>query len=435
MTLGSLPPHVATKIPDATGRAFVDRLAATECPAFTARRRRRAEASGAPNDPIVWCEARGANVVDADGNVYVDLTSGFGASTVGHAHPHVTAAIRAQSERLVQALGDVHPSDVKVALLERIAALMPFPGARVLLATNGADAVEIALQTARLRTQRRRIVAFEGGYHGLSLGALSACGYSPTFRAPFEGLLASVVDFVPFARDDAQRGPSLDALARALRAGDVAAVLFEPLLGRGGVHVPPPEYLAEVSALARAHGALVIADEIFVGLGRCGDALRSTAESVTPDLVCLGKALGGGMPLSACVGTEDAMRAWGDPGGEAIRTGTFYGHPIACAAAIAALDVLAREGLADRSAALGDRARARLAAFGDARGVGLFLGLDLGAPGKALVVMRKMLEAGYIVLPAGNDASVVQLTPPLTIEEALLEGAIDTLGEIVGSLP
>ena len=205
MTLGSQPPKVASSVPDAVGRAYVDRLAATECPAFTARRKRRAEASGAPNDPIVWREARGANVVDVEGNVFVDLTSGFGASSVGHAHPRVVEAIREQSSRLVQGLGDVYPSDVKVALLERLAAMMPFAGARALLATNGADAVEIGLQTARLATGRPGIVAFTGAYHGLSLGALDVCGYSPAFREPFASWLTDDVVFVPFAAREDER--------------------------------------------------------------------------------------------------------------------------------------------------------------------------------------------------------------------------------------
>jgi 4-aminobutyrate aminotransferase/(S)-3-amino-2-methylpropionate transaminase len=431
VTLGSQPPKVASSVPDAVGRAYVDRLAATECPAFTARRKRRAEASGAPNDPIVWREARGANVVDVEGNVFVDLTSGFGASSVGHAHPRVVEAIREQSSRLVQGLGDVYPSDVKVALLERLAAMMPFAGARALLATNGADAVEIGLQTARLATGRPGIVAFTGAYHGLSLGALDVCGYSPAFREPFASWLTDDVVFVPFAAREDERTASLTALEAALVSGNVGAVLIEPILGRGGVHVPPAGYLVDVASLARRHGALVVVDEIFVGLGRAGSHLRSVEEGVTPDIVCLGKALGGGMPISACLAREDVMRAWGEPGREAIRTGTFYGHPVSCAAALSALDVLEDEGLVARSHALGERALARLARHGDARGAGLFLGLDVGAPGRALGVVRRMLELGYLVLPAGNDASVVQLVPPLSIDEGLLEGAIDALGRVV----
>lgn len=434
MTLGSLPPQVAARVPDAVGSAYVDRLAQTECPAFTARRRRRAEQSGAPSDPIVWREARGANVVDVEGNVFVDLTSGFGASSVGHAHPDVVAAICAQSGRLVQALGDVHPSDVKVELLERLARIAPFPDARTLLATDGADAVEIALSCARLATGRAGVIAFEGAYHGLSLGALSVCGYSSAFREPFASWLAREVRFAPFARTASDVARALEALDVALASGEIGAVLIEPVLGRGGVHAPPPGYLRDVEARARAHGARVIVDEIFVGLGRTGAMLRSVVEGLSPDVICLGKALGGGMPISACVATHEVMSAWGDPGREAIRTGTFYGHPIACAAALAALDVIAREDLCARSRELGHRARARLARFGVARGEGLFLGLDLGAPGRALVAVRRMLEAGYLVLPAGNDASVVQLVPPLGIDEGLLEGAIDTLGRVVAGL-
>lgn len=439
MTLGSQLPTVRNPLPGEVGRAYVDRLAATECPAFTARRKRRAEASGAPHDPIVWTEALGSNVVDADGNVYVDLTAGFGVASVGHRHPRVVEAVRAQSEKLLHALGDVHPSDVKIRLLEKLASLAPFEGARTLLALNGADAVETALKTVTLASKKPGILAFEGGYHGLSHGPLAVCGYSAAFRAPFREQLNPHVVFAPFPRATDDVEAALDAVFACVR-DDVGAILVEPILGRGGVWLPPPGFLRGLGERARARGLLVIADEIFVGLGRTGSTFRSVSEGLVPDVLCVGKALGGGLPVSACVGRPEVMAAWGSPDGEAIHTGTFYGHPLGAAAALASLEVIESEGLAARAAEVGARFRASLESRGmahvrEVRGAGLVLGVQLDAPGLSLTVVRSLLEKGYLALPAGADASVLQLVPPLVIEERLLDAFADALSAVLGALP
>lgn len=436
-SLGDRPPEVRTELPGRAGRAYVDRLAETECPAFTARRKRRAEQTGAPHDPIVWAEARGVNVVDTDGNVYVDLTSGFGVAAVGHGHPRVLDAVRVQSERLVHGLGDVYPSDVKVRLLERVAALAPFAGARVLLSLSGADAVETALKTARLASGRPGVLAFVGGYHGLSHGPLAVCGYSEAFRRPFADQLNPHVTFAPFPADESAVEGALAAADAAFEAG-VGAVLVEPILGRGGVVLPPPGFLATLSARAHARGVVRIADEIFVGLGRTGVPLVSVVEGFEADLLCLGKALGGGLPVSACVGRPEIMAAWGDPSGEALHTGTFFGHPLGCAAALAALDILEDEDLGARAVARGAAFRAAVEGASPKgvvalRGRGLLFGLELGAPGAALAVVRALLERGYLALPAGADARVVQVVPPLVISEARLAEAAEALVAALGA--
>ncbi len=439
-SFGQSLPRVAAPLPGPRAAALVDALARTECPALTARRARRAESSGASHDPIVWARARGANVEDVDGNVFVDLTSGFGAAAVGHGHSRVVAAVHAQTERLLHALGDVHPSDVKVALLSRLAGLAPFPEARVILGISGADAVEAALKTAMLSTRRPGVLAFTGGYHGLSYGALAECGYQAAFRAPFVEQLGRHVTFAPYPA--AGGAESLEqALAAVARAWDAAplpvgAVLFEPAQGRGGVVFPPRGFLAGLAELTRERGALLIADEIFTGLGRCGATWLSVAEGVVPDLVVTGKALGGGMPVSACLGRREVMNAWGAPGGEAIHTSTFLGHPLACAAALATLEVMENEQLAVRAVRVGepfrDRLRDKLAAHAcvrSVRGVGLLLGVELDGGARGLRLVRRLLERGYLVLPAGPDARVLSLTPPLSIETELLDGFAAALGE------
>jgi 4-aminobutyrate aminotransferase/(S)-3-amino-2-methylpropionate transaminase len=434
--LGALLPNLKTAVPGPSSVELIDALAQAESPAFTARRARRAEASGAKQDPIVWAEARGANVVDADGNVYVDLVSGFGAASIGHRHPDVERAVVAQTGRLVHAMGDLYPADVKIALLGALAARAPFPDARVVLALSGADAVETAIKTSALATGRPGMLAFERGYHGLEHGPLAACGYSEAMRRPFAAQLNAHVTFAPFPELEEMIAPALEAVERALRTGTIGAVLVEPIQGRGGVRVPAPGFLRALGETARRGGALLVVDEVFTGFGRCGARFASVDDGAAPDLVTVGKALGGGLPVSACLGRDDVMQAWGTPDQEAIHTGTFYGHPLGCAAALATLDVIEREDLATRARELGDRWRARLAAreLGGVlavRGRGMLVGVVLDRPGRALGVVRALLRRGWIALPAGPDADVVELAPPLNVPEALLEASDDVLAEAI----
>lgn len=438
---GRAPPRVTGPVPGRAGEQLVDVLARTECPALTARRARRGELAGAPGDPIVWAEARGANVRDVDGNVYVDLTSGFGVATLGHAPAPVVAAVQDQVARLMHGLGDLHPSDVKVRLLARLAGLAPWPDARVILGAHGADAIEAALKTAALATGRTGVLAFDPGYHGLSYGALSVTGYKDAFRAPFRRQLNPDVQFAPYPRRGRDElDAALDGVRTAWAAAGrdaVGAVVVEPMLGRGGVVEPPEGFLAALGDLAREHGALLVVDEIFTGLGRTGTLLASVADGATPDLVCLGKSLAGGMPLSACLGRAEVMGAWGQPEGEAIHTATFLGHPPACAAALAALDLLEADRLSERSAALGARLLAglrsglpELAAAGRVRGRGMALGVELGAAERTLRAVRALLERGFLTLPAGPGAEVLQLAPPLILDDALGELAVTAVVEV-----
>jgi len=431
--LGDLLPQVSGAWPGSASQRAADRLALTECPALTQRRARRSERSGAAQDPITWTEARGANVRDVDGRIFVDLSAGFGAASVGHAHPRVVDALQSQSSRLIHALGDLHPSDVKIDLLEQLTGLFGEPS-RAMLGLSGADAVEAALKTALLYTGRPGIVAFEGGYHGLSHGPLATCGYSAAFREPFAAQLNPHVRFAPYPRAASELARSLDVVAAAMSGMATGAVLVEPILGRGGVIVPPAEFLPALATLCRDKGALLICDEVLTGLGRTGHWLASRAAGVAADLVCLGKALGAGMPVSACLGRLEVMQAWGDPGREALHTGTFFGQPLACAAALACLDVLRDESLPDRALQLGAALMSDLAALRmkherlrDVRGHGLLIGLELDSAARGLTLGRALLERGYITVPAGSDARVVSLTPPLTIKPAQLRGFVSAL--------
>lgn len=443
MEIGQLPPQIHTPPPANTAEMLVDRLAESECPALTMRRARRSEEIGAPYDPIVWHAARDCNVVDVDGNRYVDMSAGFGAAAVGHGHPRVVAALAKQGSTLLHALGDLHPSDAKVHLLTRLAELAPFPEARVMLGLSGADAVEAALKTAVLATGRPGVLAFTGGYHGLATGVLPVCGYRDEFRAPFAEQSGQHVVFAPYPGADVAVESAMLAVTTALAEATVpvGAVLVEPVQGRAGVRVPPPEFLASLSELCRAQGMLLIADEVLTGLGRSGVRFLSVEAGAEPDLICLGKALGGGLPTSACLGRADVMAAWGEPGHEAIHTGTFLGNPLLSAAALATLEVLAEQRLADRARRMGTYLQSRLhelkgnfAQIRAVRGVGLLVGVEFGAPGYALKVVHALLGRGYITVPAGAQGEVLSLTPPLTMEQGLMDGFIEALSDSLADL-
>ena len=292
---------------------------AVESPAVDARREAREAEGGHPLGSIVLASGRGCNVTDADGNRLVDLAAGFGALLLGHGAEETHAALARQSASLWLALGDVYGSEPKLALCERLAALYPRPGARVMLGASGADAVTAALKTAALATGRPGVVAFHGAYHGLSHGPLAACGLRPSFRAPFAEQLNQHVTFLPYPGDEAALAKARSDLHDVLVGGTVGCVLVEPILGRGGCVVPPGGFLPSLRAACDARGALPRRGrEIWTGLGRSGAWLASVASGVTPDVVCLGKGLGGGLPVSACVGSAEAMAPWGAHGGTTI---------------------------------------------------------------------------------------------------------------------
>lgn len=432
--IGQALPDVKTRPPGPESRTWATRLAHVQAPMGPRRPPQEAPSS------IVLSSGRGSNVLDVDGNRYVDLAAGFGALLLGHGHESVLRAIELQSARLLQALGDVYPSDAKVGLLSRLTELYPHGHAQGILAQSGSDAVSAALKTAALVTGRPGIVAFEGAYHGLGYGPLGVLGLRASYRAPFTEQLNPHVTFAPYPAEASALDQALGAVEAALRSGNVGAVLVEPIAGRGGVLVPPSTFLPELARLAHAHGALLIADEIWTGLGRSGRWLASAPDDVTPDavpdLVCLGKGLGGGLPLSACLGRAEVMASWSRDA-EVVHTSTFAGAPLACAAGLATLDVLKRQRLVERANELGARFRSALervvAPAGlSVRGAGLMIGIDVAAlPGGASALQRRLLERGYVTSTGGGARDVLVLTPPLIVSEPLLEAFTAELGELL----
>lgn len=450
---GQLPPEITAEPPAAASRAAAERLRRVESRNVTFL---------SDDFPVTWTRARGCNVWDADGNRYVDLTAGFGAASVGHNHPRVVEAVGDQGGRMLHGMGDVHPPDRKVELLEQLASLAPWSDPRTILGVSGSDAVEAALKTARLATGKPGVLAFTGAYHGLGYGALSVTDRD-RFREPFLDQLNPHVVRAGFphpyrppdrpgfpdppADPDAVVAAALEDVRRALDAAAgrrVGAVLVEPVQGRGGDVVPPPGFLASLADLCRDRDLLLAVDEIYTGFGRTGRRFACEEEGLRPDLMCVGKSLGGGMPVSACIGSREVMEAWPPSDGEAIHTSTFMGHPVACGAALAALEVLEGQGLARRARVLGRRWRSALESMatshpsvGEIRGRGLMLGLDLirdrvsrrpDADTAGRVVLAA-LRRGWIVLTSGPDGNVVSLSPPLTVSEELLERSVSMLDE------
>jgi 4-aminobutyrate aminotransferase/(S)-3-amino-2-methylpropionate transaminase len=266
--------------------------------------------------PIAWESASGATVTDRDGNQYIDLTAAFGVANVGHANPRVVAAITEQAQKLPHGMGDIHPNDVKALLLRRIAQIAPRGLTKTFLATTGSEAVEAALKTAMLATGKHAFAAYRNAYHGLSFGTLAVSGIEK-FRHPFVDAIADSTLFLdfPHATHGRDRREVLEeAMANTQRSldarDDLAALIIEPIQGRGGINVPPHGYLTGLRKLCSERGILLIFDEIFTGFGRTGKWFDCFHENVVPDILCLGKAMGGGMPISAAVATATIMDVW-----------------------------------------------------------------------------------------------------------------------------
>lgn len=420
-------PKLKTAVPGPKSRKLARALARFESPNVTFL---------GPPGPIFWKKAADSHVWDVDGNRYLDLTSAFGVASLGHTPPSVRNSIQRQASSLVHGMGDVHPTELKVQLLRELSRLTfeRWTGGRIqgqsVLGNSGFEAVEIALKTALLKTGRNRIVAFHDAYHGVGFGALQAT-WRGDFRRPFSAQLRKLSTFLPYPRpgDDLSR---LDRkLSALLKTRKIGAILVEPVQGRGGIVIPPREFLPLLRRACDRSGALLIADEIFTGFWRTGRMFAVEHSGTVPDLICLGKALTGALPLSACVGKKSVMNAWPRSRGEAIHTTTFLGNPLACAAAIASLGAWKRTGwgrqVNSSGAFLGKSLRQALGGrtgIREIRGIGLMFGIELAYSGRAARISDHLLRGGILTLPEGTHGEVLAITPPFPISKAELTFAI-----------
>ena len=407
--------------------------------------------------PIFFSQAAGANVVDVDENVYVDLTGFFGVAATGHSNERVADAIGNQAHRLLHGMGDVYPTESKVALARELCKLTPGKGdKRVIFASTGAEAVESALKTAAIATGKPGVLCFTGAYHGLTYGALSVTDRD-LFRAPFSdqlGHFSHRVDF-PYCyrcplglRYPSCKVACLDFVRSALeRLGpsEIGAVIVEPMQGRGGEIPAPDQWLQELRTFCDEQGLLLICDEIFSGFGRTGRWFACEHAGIVPDIICVGKGLSSGFPISACIGKAEIMDRWPASEGEAIHTSTFLGHPTGCMAALASIAEMQERRLVARAAKLEGSVREMLVKLqkeskgkiGDVRGLGLMWGLECikrdGSPDKdlALHVLRDAMQQGVLILTSGPQGNVLSITPPLVITTDQLAFAIDILANAI----
>jgi 4-aminobutyrate aminotransferase len=403
-----------------------------------------------------WSHGDGHRLYDTDGKAYLDLATGIATTILGHRHPAVTRAIHEQADRLLhvmQGLGYTAPSS---RLAQLLAATLPAPLDAVFFGNSGTEAVEGALKLARRSTGRPAIVAFEGAFHGRTFGSLSVTTSNPNYQAGHGPLLPDIhllpypLAYRDFGGDEAAAtDASLDAIERlfaeVVAPEDVAAVLIEPVLGEGGYVPAPIEFLRQLRALCDRHAILLICDEIQSGYGRTGRMWGFEHAGVVPDVVCIAKGIANGLPLGAFVSRRELQQRWG----LGAHGTTFGGNPVSCAAGIAVLETIEREGLVANAAARGDQLigglrelAARDPRIGDVRGRGLMIGVDFvtdratRAPDGKLgdAVIARCADEGLLVLTCGPAHNVVRWLAPLNVSAAEIDEGLAIFGRVLGTI-
>jgi 4-aminobutyrate aminotransferase/(S)-3-amino-2-methylpropionate transaminase len=383
--------------------------------------------------PVVIAEGEGATLTDVDGNSFIDFTGGIGCLNVGHSHPHVVEAVHEQVDRFLHTDFTVIPYENYVSLGERLAELVPISGEkRVGFFNSGAEAIENSIKFARSYTKRPAVIAFDGGFHGRTLLALSLTSKTHPYKA---GLGPFAPEVYRVAFNDV--GAVEDAFRTRIAAEEVAAIVFEPVQGESGFIVAERKFVRGLRALCDEHGIVLIADEVQTGFCRTGRVFAMEHYDVEPDLVIVAKSIAAGLPLSGVIGRAPIMDA---PGDGAIG-GTYVGNPVAIAAAHAVLDVIAEERLAERGAQIGETIRARMEAWAgrwdevaEIRGLGAMLAVELRKNGKpapdlATAITEGAAQRGLLLLKAGIHGNCVRVLVPLVIGDAQLEEALDVWEE------
>lgn len=395
--------------------------------------------------PLAVEGAQGLTVTDVDGNTFWDFASGIAVTNVGHRHPRVVEAAKEQLDSLVHPAFCDYYSPEPTRLAERLEAIAPGDASKkVFFGNSGAEAVEAGLKLARHHTGRHRFVAFEGGFHGRTMGALSLTASKTKYKRGF-GPLVPGVDHVPFpdpsryGSEEAAMDATFDALEDLLRTrvpvDEIAGIVVEPVQGEGGYVVPPEGFHERLRAFADDHGILLVADEIQAGFGRTGEWFGMDHWDVEPDITLMGKGIANGLPMSAMVAKEEVM-TWGS----GTHASTYHGNPVAAAAANAVIDVIEDESLLENATTVGAHLQSELEALAeeypqiaDVRGLGLMIGAEFvdpatGEPDGDLseAVMHTAWRRGLMVLPCGQ--STVRFAPPLTITERQATTGVDLFG-------
>jgi 4-aminobutyrate aminotransferase len=379
--------------------------------------------------PIVAESGEGSWLTDVDGERYLDFTSGIGVHATGHCHPHVVDAVVEQARRLLHTSVVVHHQR-NIELAERIGRLTSwFEQPQVFFCNSGAEAVDGALKLARRTTGRPQIIAFRGGFHGRTYGGTSLTTSKAKYREGYEPLVPAIA-FAPYGRRPADLDALDELLATQVPASGLAAMIVEPVLGEGGYVVPSIEWLQGLRQRCDRAGALLVFDEVQCGIGRTGKPFAAETFGVFPDVVLFAKGIASGLPLGGIIAERQRFAKWP----AATHGSTFGGNPVACAAALATLDVLEDGLLWDRAAALGHDIRAELGAscagqgkVVEIRGVGLMIGIELGDPETAAAVQQRCFEMGLLLLTCGPRDEVLRLIPPLTVTDSEVSKALGIL--------
>lgn len=402
--------------------------------------------------PLVVASGDGCTIKDEDENEYVDFNAGFGNINVGHSHPLIIESVNQQLKKLIN-YSSAFYSEVSIRLSEELNAIIPGnTDKKIFYSNSGSEAVEAGIKTAMWHTRNHNFLAFQGGYHGSTLGALSLTALKPTCVKYFS--TACAVNHVPYPYcyrcSFNQKFPEchywcIDYIEDSLTKSSLAnftGIVFEPIQARAGCIVPPPEYFKRLKGLANRHGLLLIDDEVQTSLGRIGRWFGIDAWGVDPDITCLGGALSSGLPLGATIAKRELMD-W-DPDSH---TSTLGGNPLACAAALTVLDLIKSEHLLENSARLGNYVLRRLRdlaekyfIIGDVRGKGLMIGLEIienpttKKPDTLLAqkIVRKSFRRGVLLAMSGS--SVVQISPPLTIDKDLLDQGLEIVESVISEV-
>jgi acetylornithine/LysW-gamma-L-lysine aminotransferase len=368
--------------------------------------------------PLTINLGKGAILRDGDGKSYIDLTSNYGVAITGHCHPKVVEAIKTQTEKLLSCHGTFY-NEARSNFLEKLISVTPSGLDRAFLSNSGSESVEFAFKLARRSTGKTGFIATMGCFHGKTMGALSAT-WNKKYRTPFLPLVPGF-KHVPYGNSE--------RMAQAID-DDTAAIIVEPIQGESGINVPPEDYLPQLRELCDDRGVLLILDEIQTGMGRTGKWFACQHHGITPDIICISKAVASGLPMGVTIATEDVMSKlkMGD------HSSTFGGGPIACAAASATIDVIKEEGLVERSAESGDYLMGKLRVLAEkyrivreVRGRGLMIGMELRFD--VLNIIMGALERGVLVLDAGR--TVVRMLPPLVIDRGQIDTAVSVLDQIL----
>ena len=390
-----------------------------------------------------WSHGRGHRLYDTAGKAYLDFANGIAVTSLGHGHPAVNAAIHAQVDRLIGPTGAIGYAEPVARLAGLLAATLPKPIDTIFFLNSGSEAIEAALKLARRVTGRPAIIAFHGAFHGRTLGAATITSSSLNYRAGYEPLLPSVylTPFPAVYRDfggdeELATRTCLEALERltswVVPADSVAAIVIEPVQGEGGYQPAPLEFLRRLRAFCDEHGILLVVDEIQTGYGRTGRMWAFEHAGIVPDAVCIAKAIANGLPLSALATRRELQERWG----KSAHGSTYGGNPVACAAGIAVLETIEREGLVANAAARGEQLQAGLARFaaedtriGDVRGPGLMVGVEFVADRStrrpdgttAQAVLARCADDGLLVLSCGPAHQVIRWIPPIDVSAAEID--------------